>query len=174
VEELHGYDPNIFFWANELDFTMRLLDRGMRHLWLPEVVSCHMKGPTNPDQTFMLRPAQINGRHWAYIAGKALRPADAASALLSHLWSISYTAVVEDRAAFRAIPEILAGFAHGVRHRQPVRPEVSRAYRANCRELANPLKWARRPGLADRDEAIEAFFDRRPRFYPRERAVLEL
>jgi hypothetical protein len=133
-----------------------------------------MKGPTNPDQTFMLRPAQINGRHWAYIAGKALRPGDAAAALLSHLWTISYTAVFEDRTAFKAIPQILAGFARGLRHREPVRPEVSRVYRQNCRELANPLKWARRPGLGDRDDAIEAFFERRPRFYPRERAVLEL
>ena len=35
--ELGGYDPNIFIWANEVDLTMRLLDRGYRHLHLPEV-----------------------------------------------------------------------------------------------------------------------------------------
>jgi GT2 family glycosyltransferase len=174
VEALHGYDPNIFFWGNELDFTMRLLDAGMRHLWLPEVVAVHMKGPTNPDKRFMLRPMQINGRHWAYIAGKALRPRDAAAALLSHLWTVSYTAVFEDRQAVGAIRPILAGFLDGLRHRQPVRPEVSRAYREHCRELANPLKWARRPGLADRDEAIEAFFERRPAYYPTDRAALTL
>jgi len=180
VEELHGYDPKIFFWANELEFTLRLLDRGMRHLYLPDVVPVHMKPPTNPEQTFMLRPMRINGRHWAYIAGKALRPHHAAAAFASHLWSTLYVAAFEDRDALKALPDITAGFLHGLRSRAPVRPEVSRAYRTHCRELANPLRWARPPSAllrADgREDTIEAFFDRRPAYYPpvEQRAVLEL
>ena len=186
VEELRGYDPNIFFWGNEIEFTIRLLDRGMRHLYLPDVVAHHMKGPTNPDKSFHLRAAKTNGRHWAYLAAKALRPQHAFGALLSHLWSTLYVAVFEDVRSLQAVPDILAGYVTGLRNRAPVRPEVSRAYREHCRELANPLKWARpptgfvrsltRPEREDdeREDAIEAFFDRRPRYYPTSRAVLEL
>ena len=186
VEELGGYDPNIFFWGNEIEFTIRLLDRGMRHLYLPEVVAHHMKGPTNPEETFMLRAAKINGRHWAYLAGKALRPWHSFGAFLSHLWNTLYVAVFEDRRSLLALPDIVAGYVQGLRNREPVRPEVSRTYRRNCRELANPLRWARppagfvrsmtRPDVEEdeREGAIDAFFDRRPRYYPTSRAVLEL
>lgn len=37
LERLGGFDPAIFLWAHELDFTMRLLDAGLTHLHLPEV-----------------------------------------------------------------------------------------------------------------------------------------
>jgi hypothetical protein len=61
-----------------------------------------------------------------------------------------------------------------------VRDVVSKTYRVNCRELANPLRWARPPAKMTRSSArkdtIRAFFEKRPRFYPdpRQRAVLEL
>src|SRR5205085_7733890 len=45
LDALGGYDPHIFIWANELEFTMRLLDRGFVHLFLPDVVAVHMKEP---------------------------------------------------------------------------------------------------------------------------------
>jgi GT2 family glycosyltransferase len=43
LRALGGYDPNIFMWANEAELTMRLLDRGFRHLYLPEVHAVHIK-----------------------------------------------------------------------------------------------------------------------------------
>ena len=187
VDELHGYDPNIFFWGNEIELTIRLLDRGMRHLYLPEVVAVHMKAPIDDsDDALALRAARINGRHWAYLAGKALRPWDSFGAVVSHVWTTLYTAAFDRSGTVRALPDIVAGYVAGLRARQPVRPEVSRAYRRHCRELANPLRWARPPtGLArslrrpeleedEREDAIEAFFARRPRYYPTSRAVLEL
>lgn len=186
VDELHGYDPKIFFWANEMELTMRLLDRGWRHLFLPEVVAVHMKPPTNPQKVFMMRGLKVNGRHWAYIAGKALRGGDAGAAFASHLWSTLYVAAFEDRRALKALLDIVAGFVEGVRSRDPVRPEVSRTYRRHCREMANPLHWARRPadiarglvsggdGEAVREDAIDRFFARRPRYYPTSRAFLEI
>ena len=184
ADELHGYDPNIFFWANEMEFTMRLLDRGWRHLYLPEVVAVHMKGPTNEEKVFFLKAMKINGRHWAYIAAKSFRMRDAIAAFVSHLWSTLYTAVIEDRRAVKAYPDIVGGFLTGLRAREPVRPEISELYRKHCREMANPLTWAREPsdiarGLisrhdseAVREEAIDRFFEKRPEYYPETRGSL--
>ena len=62
------YDPNIFLWANEIELTMRLLDRGMRHLFLPEVVSVHQKPLFAENWT--IRTYRYNQRHWAYAAGR--------------------------------------------------------------------------------------------------------
>src|SRR4051794_13457439 len=43
IEALSGYDPEIFVWANELEFMLRFFDHGFRHLHLPDVVAQHMK-----------------------------------------------------------------------------------------------------------------------------------
>ena len=48
IESEPFYDPRIFIWANEMELTMRLLDRGFRHLYLPEVEPVHMKDPNPP------------------------------------------------------------------------------------------------------------------------------
>jgi hypothetical protein len=184
ADELHGYDPNIFFWANELDFTMRLLDRGWRHLFLPEVVPVHMKPPSNPEGGFMLDPIKINRRHWSYIAGKALHPRDAVTAFLSNLFWVLYVAAFDDRRALRATPAVVAGFLSGLRARAPVRAEVSRLYRRECREMSNPLRWAPRDIVRkllgrigpdeSREQALEEVFARRPAYYPTARAALEV
>lgn len=45
VELTGGFDPNIFIWAHEAEFVARLLDGGLRHLYLPEVTAVHLKPP---------------------------------------------------------------------------------------------------------------------------------
>jgi GT2 family glycosyltransferase len=65
ARDLGGLDPGIFIWGHEAEFVARLLDRGWRHLHLPEVVSVHMKSP--PD--FKLAQHKRNLQSFGYIAG---------------------------------------------------------------------------------------------------------
>lgn len=148
LRELVGYDPEIFVYSNETEFTIRFLDRGYRHLHYPEVVAQHMKKPAEwkPAKETDMRPRRINNHHHGYTAGKLLQPRDALGALIAMMAN-------ELRDGFRlnwrcalAAPHVLKGFIHGVRHRQPVRPEVSRAYRLNYWHFASPWWLSRSPG----------------------------
>jgi hypothetical protein len=185
LSELGGYDPNIFMWGNELDLTMRLLDRGYSHLHLPDVVGVHMKAPPE-QQKWEPRGVRTNARHWGYVAGKLMRPRDAlltASALAS--WTV-VEGLTRDRTMLKGLVPVAAGFVAGVRNRQPVRPVVSRTYRTNFHTFAFPWRYWRTPadrwrawrGTESADEQRArpraAWFDERRRFYPEGRASLRL
>jgi len=188
IESEPFYDPNIFIWGNELELTMRLLDRGFRHLYLPEVVSVHQKPIPRGDRDRErgLHFSVVNHRHWAYTAGKLMQPADAVVVVARLLLRIALDARHRDPRLVRALPEILAGFVHGLRFRRPVRPVVSSAYREACFELSNPLTLVRTPlqrlrAIGNEDAANRARAERRlerthrhGRYYPAETAVLEL
>jgi GT2 family glycosyltransferase len=180
------FDPNLFLWANEVELTMRLLDRGLRHLWLPEVVSVHQKGL--PDDSLSLRFHTFNHRHWAYAAGKLLQPGDAIVVLWRLLLRTALDARQRDPRLIGILPKIVAGFIHGLRFRRPMRPKVSRVYREVCSDFASPLPYLRTPMQRLRSignpAARQRFRDERrgdrlerevrDRFYPTEAAVLEL
>lgn len=172
LEAAGPFDPGIFIWAHELDFTMRLLDRGFRHLYLQEVTAVHMKAPGN--DAFVERPYRVNARHWGYIAGRRLRLRDVPPVLgnlcaQSALWGVRW-----DRRAFKALPDVLRGGAGGLRRRDPVRAEVSSLYRRRFRDFAGPWPLLRTPadrlrrGAGSRQKAQrrrhDQFFDER--FYP--------
>jgi len=194
VQALGGYDPEIFVWANELEFTIRFFDHGFRHLHLPEVLAQHMKDVPKDDSLPMnWRTYLVNARHWGYIAAKLLKPRDAVEALLALV-----TRYVRD--GFNGRPPVreaviatIRGFAHGLRHRAPVQSaEVSSFYRQNFETFASPW-WLSRPlpeliralprellrdgALRDsRPQGIgrvEAYYQARERFYPEEAAVLD-
>ena len=180
------FDPNLFLWANEVELTMRLLDRGLRHLWLPEVVSVHQK--ELPSDELSLRFHTYNHKHWAYAAGKLLQPGDALVVLGRLLLRTVLDARTRDRRLLAILPQIVLGFANGLRFRRPIRPVVSRTYRDVCSDFGSPLPYLRTPmqrlkGLRD-PEATERFRverrrarlapSERDRFYPAEAAVLEL
>ena len=195
LKELEGYDPEIFVYSNETEFTMRFLDRGYRHLHYPDVVAQHMKKPAEwkpPEETDM-RPRHINNHHHGYTAAKLLRPRDALGALIAMV-------ATELRDGFRlnwrcavAAPHVVRGFVHGLRHREPLRPEVSRTYRMNYWVFAPPW-WlsrspldlarsvpkeiARRRFLEGERESSpsrrQEYFDKRRRYYPEGAGVLEL
>ena len=195
LRELGGYDPEIFVWANELEFTMRLLDRGYRHLHLPEVVAQHMKAPLRgvTYQTADMRPYRINARHFAYIAAKLLAPRDAVEALIALLAQNVRDGFREHRGRFTAIPQTIAGFVHGLRHRAPLRKrELSHFYRQHFESFASPW-WTSRPirelirslprELADREfhhtkrprdvGRWDEFFEQREALYPDEARVVQ-
>jgi GT2 family glycosyltransferase len=193
LAELGGYDPEIFVWANELEFTMRFFDRGFRHLHLPEVAAQHLKRPDNPNDPVNWRTYVINARHWGYIAGKLLGPRDAAEALIALITRFIRDGFNGRPPVVAAVRGTVAGFVHGLRHRAPLRSaEVSRFYRHNFETFASPW-WLSRP-LPElvrafprellRDGAVResrpegigrvaAYYEARERFYPSEAAVLD-
>jgi GT2 family glycosyltransferase len=189
LQQLEGYDPEIFVWANELEFMIRFFDRGYRHLHLPDVIAQHMKAPSTDAGTWIdERGYRINARHWGYIAAKLLRRRDAAEALIALLARDIRDGLRVDRVALKAVPDTLKGFVHGLRHRAPVhKPELSRFYRRNFETFASPW-WLARPvgqlvrGLPSelptrgrgrptgrRDE----YYAERARYYPEEPATLQ-
>jgi GT2 family glycosyltransferase len=183
LEALKGYDPNLFIWGNEAEFTMRLLDAGLTHLFLPEVQAVHMKEPIS---SFDRRRYLLNARHHAYVAGKLMRAPDALTALANIIAGAVIDSFVEEPVAARAAPLAIAGFADGLRHRRPVRASVSRAYLENFRPFCGSWRFLRTPGERWRSRGDPAraetqrlrrqqrYFDERPRFHPQRRASLTL
>ena len=194
IEVLGGYDPEIFVWANELEFTIRFFDHGFRHLHFPEVAAQHMKEVvTDENVPVDWRPYLLNARHWGYIAAKLLRPRDAVEALVALLTCYARDGVNGNSPVLGSLRAALAGFVHGLRHRAPIaNAEISRFYRHNFETFASPW-WLSRPmgemiralprelsrggrGRATRPEGLgrrEQYFADRARFYPDEPAVLE-
>jgi GT2 family glycosyltransferase len=187
LDELGGYDPEIFIWANELEFMMRFFDRGYRHLHLPEVVARHMKPGADPDARVHGPTYRIKARNCAYIAAKLLRGRDAVEALIALLARDIRDGLRVDRVALIAVWDTVRGFARGLRHRDPVRnAELSRVYRRNVEAFASPW-WLSRPlgqllralpneaHQGSRPENVgrrEQYYDDRPRYYPAEAATL--
>jgi GT2 family glycosyltransferase len=175
IETEPFYDPQIFIWANEMELTMRLLDRGFRHLYLPEVESIHMKAPSPP---FSERGIRVNHRHFAYIAAKLLQPRDAAAAFGNLVLHSLFAILSLDPRAVLAVPEAVRGFAKGLRYREPVRPEVSTVYRNNVWHFTNPVTVTRSPlarlrskagpeaQMRERERLIERWYENREQFYP--------
>jgi GT2 family glycosyltransferase len=169
IDQLEGYDPEIFVWGNELEFMLRFFDRGMRHLHLPEVAAQHMKSLAS-GKAIGWQPYRVNASRFAYIAAKLLRRREAIEALVAILALRVRDAVRMNPGALTAIPAVLREFVHGLRQRQPVEnPELSRFYRRNFVSFASPWWFSRRPRELIRrgpPRRWEQFFERRARFYP--------
>jgi hypothetical protein len=134
------------------------------------------------------RSYRINARHWAYIAAKLLRRGDSLRALLALLARGLRDGLRVNRAALRALPDIVTGFVHGLRRRQPLRnAELSRVYRTDFESFADPWSFARPPGELlraypreilgpdepPRSDRFDEFFERRARYYPEHAATLD-
>jgi GT2 family glycosyltransferase len=186
LRSLVGYDPEIFVWGNELEFMLRFFDHGFRHLYLPKVVALHAKPPGEwRGGPFPERAYRVNTRNFGYIAAKLLSRRDAAEALMALLAQNVVAGVRTDTSVRKALVETVRGFRHGLRHRQPVRREVSRAYRQNFETFSSPWWVSRspsriardaiRPGRAERGDRgrREQWLAERARFYPTRGGVLE-
>ena len=193
LQELGGYDPQIFMWANELELMLRFYDRGYRHLHDPEIVAYHMKRLGSPGDPVDVEGYKRNARHWGYVAGKLLRPRDAVEALIALTARCVRDSIREDGMAIRGVPVTLAGFVRGLVHRQAVRnAELSRFYRRNFETFASPW-WLSRPpselvralpretvrrvlmreSRPDDGGRRPAYYAERARHYPDEPAVLD-
>jgi len=194
LEEIGGYDPDLFMWANELEFCLRFYDRGYRHLHFPAVVAEHMKRVSEDDfEPVDWRGYRVNYRHWSYIAAKRLHAEDAAGAFASLLlWNVR-DGIREGPSALTAVPGTLRGFLRGLLRREPIRSaELSHFYRHNFECFVSPWVLARPPreliralpgeiarwqfGSRRRPRHIgrEAeFYGERARVYPSEPAALK-
>jgi GT2 family glycosyltransferase len=175
IERLGGFDGRMFIWGNEVEFTMRLLDAGLTHLHMPDVRSVHMKPLPGLTEHFNTR----NLRNLAYVAGKLLRPADAAVAA----WNLVVQALISAlryRGFAGGALAVLEGFRAGLAVRRPVRPAVSRLYRRNFIEFSSQVRlWPRlRHVLVDRGrpgtDFRHAYWSQRPRLYPPHGAAIRV
>jgi hypothetical protein len=151
---------------------MRLLDRGLRHLHLPEVSAFHL---APPERTLSRDAAfyRLNTHNLAYTAAKLLRPWDAATALVN----LAATALLSTAAHPDRVGSVLAvaqGGWRGSRRRAAVRPAVSALYRANFVEFVSPFRFVRGVHEADVLRRRRRFRDARPDLYPRTAAWLQL
>ena len=175
VQRLAGFDATLFIWAHEVEFTMRFLDAGYRHLTLPEVHALHMKSV--PPVTV---PAhRRNMRNWGYVAAKLLQPRDAMLAVASLVVRACLEMLLSPGFALGAI-DALKGARDGLRVREPVRPAVSRLYRRDFIDFTSqfrliprlrhyvPLGRERPPNFR------EQFHLARERLYPRSSAALRI
>ena len=195
IEALGGYDPEIFVWANELEFMLRFYDRGFRHLHLPEVEAWHMKSPPPFGIAYSendWKPYFYNCRHFAYIAAKLLRPRDSIEAFVALIVRAIILSVRVWSGAGPGIWHTLVGFAHGLLRRRPVDARISRFYRRNFESFASPWwlwrspierisskgsKGGREP-LPQEDVLMTSvrrrrYYDERERFYPDSMAALD-
>ena len=175
IDRLGGFDGRMFIWGNEVEFTMRLLDAGLRHLHMPEVRSVHMKPLPGLTENFHTR----NVHNLAYVAGKLLRPVDAAGAVVN-LAVQAMISAIRYRGFGEGVSAVLKGFRAGLAVREPVRPAVSRLYRRNFIEFGSQVRiWPRlRHVLVDRGrpgtDFRHAYWAARPRLYPSHGAVIRV
>jgi glycosyltransferase involved in cell wall biosynthesis len=163
VEVLGGFESRLFLWCHEVEYTMRFLNAGFRHLTLPDLRALHMK----PVPPIALSGHRRNMQNWGFIAGKLLRPVDAAMAVLSLLVRAMIEAVAFP--GFHAgAPAVLAGFRDGLKVRQPLRAPVSRLYRRNFIDFTSHFRPVERiRHLARRAPNYrEQFWLARERLYP--------
>ena len=173
IERVGGFDPNIFIWAHEVEFTARVLNAGLRHLFLPDVTSVHLK--REPRARPPTRAFVLHIRNLAYFAGKSLRARDATGALLNLAIKCAMYSLTRPSRA-RALPALGAGALLGIRRRSSLRPPVSRLYRKNFPDFVNPLRTTRGIGarVGIKRDRTPVFFRARGHLYPRRRASLDL
>jgi GT2 family glycosyltransferase len=195
LERLKGYDPEIFVWANEMEFMLRFFDQGFRHLHAPDILAVHMKetgGTFDWSDYVRSKGYRLNRRHFAYIAAKSLRPRHAAGALIALLTEVLRDGLRRDSAALGALPGCVKGFVHGLRFRAPVaNPDISAVYRRNFHSYASPW-WISRPigqlvratpreltlkilgrPYAEPPSRWAEYYEERAEYYPPSRATLE-
>jgi GT2 family glycosyltransferase len=172
VRALGGFDADLFIWAHELEFTMRFLDAGFRHLYLPEVHALHMKA---------IPPVRVPShvRNMRNVAAKLLRPSDAARTIGNLVVRACIEALI-DPGFLRGIPAVLGGARAGLKARAPVRPAVSRLYRRDFVDLASQFRPRERLrhwlplGRPPVPNYREQFHLARPRLYPNHAGALRI
>jgi GT2 family glycosyltransferase len=147
LQRIGGYDPNIFAWANEVEWLLRFYDAGFRHLHAPEIEAVHMKevrrgwGKHVGDWGYKMHFTNVS-----YVAGKHLRFKQALGAIAAILTTHVRDGIRGNVRAFTGIPTSLRGWLRGLRNRRPVRPDISRVYRMNFISFISPW-WVSRPPL---------------------------
>ena len=115
---------------------MRLLDRGLRHLFLPDIRVHHMSAPAARLTPFFYRTYM---RNLAYIATKLLRPRDAVVAV-AHLAVMALLRAIANPRLARCLAAVPAGAWQGMRRRSRRKPGVGHVP-VQLVDFVNPLRF---------------------------------
>ncbi len=169
VRILNGFDPGIFIWAHELEFTMRLLDRGLRHLFLPQVEAYHM---VTPATRLTPRFYRQNTRNLGYIASKLLHARHLIPVLVNLATSAFLRSLMDWRMA-GSLLTLIRGARDGLRRRSPVRSEISALYRTHFIDFVSPFRFIRGTNVDSFTERRRRFTHSRTNLYPHTSAWLQ-
>ncbi|MCS7097355.1 MAG: glycosyltransferase [Candidatus Methanomethylicia archaeon] len=71
IDTIGYYDENIFIWAHELEYSIRLLNSGLIHCYSPDIIAYHMKQTIRDRDNDRIKLShRMNFRHFFYISGK--------------------------------------------------------------------------------------------------------
>ena len=128
IEEIGGFDPNIFLWAHELEFTFRLLNSGKKHVFVPNVHAIHRKPVPTPGESSSHK-RRLNLKNHCYIAAKFLRTPHVIKSVLALWVAVLYLSLRHLNLAF--LHDFLSGLRTGFINRAPVVDySLSRKYAA--------------------------------------------
>ena len=160
IATLGGFEPAIFVYTHELEFTIRLLNAGFSHLFLPEVRAMHNK-PAGESKTYSLKAPLL----WASNRGVILGKLMPIPYLVLILWR---TMLGYFRYGFftpfhilKVIWHFFMGLFRGLGRRDPVSHETASFYSKNYMEFAPPVLWwgeARQKREAMLQEARRRYF----------------
>ena len=167
IAKLGGFEPAIFVYTHELEFTIRLLDAGFSHLFLPGVRAMHNKR-AGESKAFSARAPFL----WASNRGVILGKLMPTPYLILLLWR---TMLGYFRHGFRTPFHTLKvswhfflGLSRGWSRRDPVSHKTASFYCKNYMEFASPLLcWGE---LRRKTEAAQQ--EARSRYYPDESTCL--
>lgn len=169
VQILGGFDTGIFIWAHELEFTIRLLDHGLRHLFLPQVEAYHMVTPA-----MRLTPSfyRQNTHSLGYIVAKLLH----ARHLIPVLINLAASAFLRSLMDWRLAGSLLAltqGARDGLRRRSSIRSDISALYRYHFIDFVSPFRFIRGTRVDSFTTRRRHFAQNRTDLYPLTSAWLQ-
>lgn len=157
---LGGFDPGIFVYIHELEFSIRAYSRGYRHLFYPEVKGYHMK-PADSHLAPNPTSRRLTIRNLAYISAKLFSRSACVRALANVLLTVVLAERRNPRAMLRYLTAAVRGARDGFRVRAPVSEKLSQFYLTNYIEFANPLQFR---GM-DSAHRLASFYQKRGDLY---------
>ncbi len=167
IEKLSGFDPNIFVYMHELEFSIRALGHGCQHLYLPQVLAFHMKPKGKALTASAAAGCRCSFNH-GYIIGKLFN--------FDHIArGCAYTMVGYMRQYWRR-PGLglrlkfafFRGLFRGLANHQPVNRETVRFYTQNYLAFRPPMLSLAR----QRMKAENLFRSRRSELYSLNQSAL--
>jgi hypothetical protein len=132
------------------------------------------------DSYYELPSYRFNARNFGYVAAKHLRARDCVETLAALLATNVRHAIRVKTAGLGVVRDTLAGFAKGLRHRDPLQnKDVSRTYRRDFYSFAGPWRVMRGPiermrpiDPDDPPRPTAEYYAERPHLYPDRAATL--
>lgn len=166
-DQLRGFDSMIFVYMHELEFTIRLLDNGLGHLFLPGVVAYHMK-PAGA----ATRSSEMAMKRCAFNRGYILSKLFPTGLLLAQVWwtFLGYArfGLRGPALALKQSASFVKGLSAGWRNRATANHATAKFY-VSCYKEFSPPNLARGSKRVEQDRL---YYAERSPFYPSEKSAL--